>query len=407
MNKNFNDEINSWVASQLEACTRCGICAEACPFYNANGNIELTPIWKIEPLRRAYEQQFTLLGRLKTRLGFSKPLSEADLQHWRDLNFTGCSTCGRCSMACPMGISVGLLMHNMRAGLAHAGVLPENLTRMAATVAENDNVFGYPNYERAGWVDYMADAPDDYFQRPQAEVVYFTGCVSAFSPKTQRIAESFVRLLALAEVDFTLLGENEVCCGFPLKAAGLEREAKALIEKNIEAITETGAHTIVFTCPACRLMWLREYADRLPAVRPLHATELLTELIEAGKLKFNPIETTVTYHDPCDLARNGGVYDAPRQVLQAIPGLRLIEVDDRREGGLCCGGGGDVEMVAPDQVNKVARDTVTKFNATGADILVTACPQCVRVLDRGVQARKYAMKVLDVTDLVAQAAGVG
>lgn len=402
----FVREIGGWVAAQLEACTRCGICAEACPFYMALGNPEYTPIWKLELLRRAYEQNFTLTGKFKRAIGLEKPITEADLLHWRDLNYGGCSTCNRCSMACPMGISVGLLMHQMRNALAGAGALPEGLVQIKNTITETDNIFGYPNYERSGWVEYMADAPDDLYVREQAEVVYFIGCVTTFSPTAQPTAEALVRIFTAAGVNFTLLGENEVCCGFPLKAAGLNQAAEELIQKNVEAIAATGAHTIVFSCPACRLTWLREYAPRLPHIRPLHTTEFMAELIRDGKLTLNPLETEVVYHDPCDLARTGGVYEAPREVLQAIPALTLLEVDERRAGGLCCGGGGNVEPVSSDNMLRVGTAAVKKFAATGAPIMATACPQCVRVFSKAGKAVNSNITVLDVAEVVARSMGL-
>jgi len=402
LDQSFVYEVGGWVATQLEACTRCGICAEACPFYKTLGNPEYTPIWKLELLRRAYEQNFTLGGKIRTAMGLEKSITEADLLHWRDLNYNACSTCNKCSMACPMGITVGLLMHQMRNALADAGYAPENMLKIRDAIIEADNLFGYPNYERAGWVDYMPDAPDDYFEREQAEVVYFTGCVVSFSPAAQRIAEAVARVLTAAEVDFTLLGEDETCCGFPLKAAGLADAAAELKRRNIEAVAATGAQTIVFSCPACRLTWLRDYAEHLPQVRALHTTEFMAELIRAGKLQLNPLENDVTYHDPCDLARNGGVYEAPREVLQAIPNVTLLEADERRTSGLCCGGGGNVEAVAPDNVDQVGRAALQKLAATGAQTLITACPQCMRIFERANKAAPDKLEILDVAEVVAQ-----
>ncbi|HLB46224.1 MAG TPA: (Fe-S)-binding protein [Anaerolineales bacterium] len=403
MIETFVREIGGWAASQLEACTRCGLCSGACPFFDATGDPEYAPVWKLELLRRAYEQRFTPVGKLKTALGIEKRVTEADLRHWCDLNFGGCSTCNRCSFTCPMGIAVGPLLHTLRDRLAEAGALPDNLVTMRETVARESNVFGYPAYERAGWVEYMTDAPDDLYQRERAEVVYFVGCVTSFEPRAQRIAESFARLLTAANVNFTILGAGEVCCGFPLRAAGLKAQAESLIHKNAEAVRATGANTVVFTCPACRLMWLDEYAPHLPQVRLLHSTELLAELIEADRLELHTLTCTVTYHDPCDLARTGGVYEAPREVLKSVPGLRLIEVSERRESGLCCGGGGNVEMVAPQRVKQVANKTVTRLMAPNAEILATACPQCVRILEESIKQVKPTMRVMDVAELVARA----
>lgn len=395
-------QIGGWIAAQLEACVRCGICAGACPFYNALGSAEVTPVWKLDVLRRLYAQHYTLTGRIKTALGLEKRLGSADLEHWRDLNFSACSTCNRCSLACPMGIAVGQLLHHVRAVLGTQKMLPENIVKMMSSVAAEQNVFGYPAYERSGWVDYMAAAPPDLFQRPRADVVYFVGCVTSFSPRTQRIAEAFAQILESAGVNFTILGEGEACCGFPLRSAGMLEEAGTLIEQNLEAVRDVGAGTVVFTCPACRLMWLEEYAPHLPGVRLLHAAELLDELIVQGRLHLQSLHRTFTYHDPCDLARTGGVFEPPRRVLQAIPGLELIEVRDRRENGLCCGGGGDVEMVAPQNVQKVAHQTVSRLQETGAEALATACPQCLRVLENAAEG----WQALDIVEIVARSAGI-
>lgn len=395
-------KIGAWAAAQLEACVRCGICAGACPFYNALGERELAPVWKLELLQRLYSQHYTLAGRLKTALGLQKRVAPADLAHWQEINYSACSTCNRCSLACPMGIAVGQLLHQVRDHLGASGSLPENLLKMKASLQKEQNVFGYPAYERSGWVEYMPEAPADLFQRSVAEVVYFVGCVTSFAPRTQRIAEAFVQLLELAKVDFTLLGEGESCCGFPLRSAGLLEEAQFLIQSNVAALKASGAHTVVFTCPACRLMWLEEYAPRLPGVRLLHASELLEALIAEGRLPLRAVEGSYTYHDPCDLGRTGGVYEAPRRVLRAIPGLRLIEAASCRENGLCCGGGGDVEMVAPQNVKAVARQTSAHLKAGGAEALATACPQCLRVLE----AAGEGWPALDIVEITARSVGI-
>lgn len=397
----FAREIGGWAASQLEACTRCGLCSGACPFFDATGDPEYAPIWKLELLRRAYEQRCTAIGRLKAALRIEKRTDRNDLDHWRDLNYGGCAACNRCSFACPMGIAVGPLLQTMRDRLAEAGALPENLIKMREAVSRESNVFDYPAYERAAWAEYMTDAPEDMFQRERAEVVYFVGCVTSFEPRAQRIAEAFARLLTTGGVNFTILGAGEVCCGFPLRAAGLKARAEELIRKNAEAVRAAGANTVVFTCPACRLMWLDEYAHQLPGVRLLHSTELLAGLIETGRLKLTALDSAVTYHDPCDLARSGGVYEAPRRVLRSA-GARLLEAPERRESGLCCGGGGNAEMVAPERVKQVAIKSAAKLAAPGAEIVATACPQCVRILEAGFKEVEPATRVMDVIELVAR-----
>lgn len=369
--------------AEATVCAHCGYCRAVCPTYAGVG-------WEsCSPRGRVHLTHLMLEGT---------PVTAEQMTRLYQ-----CTMCGACTAVCPTRIDLRQFWLAARAETVRRDLAPPGLTTAQSNVANTGNVYGYPNDERAGWVEYMEDAPDDLYRRDTADVVYFVGCSTSFSPRVQHIAESFVRLMTAAEVDFTLLSEDEVCCGFPLQVAGMADRFRDLVEHNVEQVRARGANTVVFNCPACRMMWMEEYARRLPGVRLLHATELLAELAADGRLPLKPVEQVVTYHDPCDLARNGGVYEAPRQVLGAIPGLQLVEVHERRERGLCCGGGGDLEMVDAPLSQRVAQTTVDKLAATGAQTIVTACPQCVRTLTRGAEQRSPSVPVVDVVELLADA----
>jgi len=378
--------------AEATVCAYCGYCRAVCPTYAGVGWESCSPRGRLQLTKLLLE---------------GAPLSAGHLTRLYQ-----CTLCGHCTQVCSTRIDLRRYWLEARSQTAARDLAPPGLSAARDHVARTGNVYGFPNDERAGWVEYMDDAPPDLYLRERASVVYFVGCSSSFSPRVQRIAESFARLMTAAGVDFTLLGEGEVCCGFPLQAAGMDRQAEALIAQNVARVGATGASTVVFTCPACRLMWQEEYAPRLPGLQLLHSTELLARLSAAGRLPLRALERTVTYHDPCDLARNGGVYDPPRQLLAAIPGLRLVEVHERRERGLCCGGGGDLEMVDPALTQQVAARTASKLSATGAQAIITACPQCVRTLARGVEAARLiaraeagapGVEILDIVELLAQA----
>lgn len=367
--------------AEATVCAHCGYCRAVCPTYTGVGWESCSPRGRIQITQLMLDGAGVTANHL-TRL-------------------YECTLCGACTQVCPTRIDLREFWLMARAETVARDLAPPGLAAARQNVARSGNVYGYPNDERAGWAEYMDDAPDDLYQRDTADVVYFVGCNSSFSPRAQHIAESWVRLLAAAGVDFTILGEGEVCCGFPLQIAGMPDAFAHLVEANVAEVRARGAHTIVFTCPACRMMWLEAYAPHLPDVRMLHASELLVELLAAGQLPLRAQHQQVTYHDPCDLARNAGVYEPPRRVLAATPGVELIEVHERRARGLCCGGGGDLEMVNPALSQRVAERAVGKLAATGAHTIVTACPQCVRTLARGAEAAFPDVQVVDLVELLA------
>ncbi len=222
----------------------------------------------------------------------------------------------------------------------------------------------------------------------------------------QDVIDSLSLILQQARVDFTTLAGDEWCCGFPLLIAGLGQEAVALARHNVEAVRALGARTLVTTCPSCLHTWRHDY-PRLTG-EPLgfevrHASELLADLLEAGRLPLGHVGRVATYHDPCDLGRNCGIYEAPRRLLAAIPGLRLREMADHHELALCCGGGGDVELADPDLVAAVARRRLAQAEETGAEVVVSACQQCKRTLTAAARRQKAQVRVLDITEVVWEA----
>ena len=160
---------------------------------------------------------------------------------------------------------------------------------------------------------------------------------------------------------------------------------------------------MVAACPSCYHTWKHEYPRVLGeplGMEVVHATEMLEELLEGGKLPLKPLEQTVTYHDPCDLGRKSGVYDAPRELLTRIPGLEFREMSASGENALCCGGGGDVEVADKDVTAGVAAERLGQVQATGAKYVLSACQQCKRTLQEGARQNKIRVRAMDLTELV-------
>jgi len=200
---------------------------------------------------------------------------------------------------------------------------------------------------------------------------------------------------------------DEWCCGYPLFIDGELDRARELIHHNVEVLRAMGARKVVMTCPSCFHFWKHSYPAALGVgelgIEVQHATEFLAELLEAGELKLHEVHQTVTYHDPCDLGRKGGIVEAPRRVLAQIPGLRLTEMAENRDSSHCCGGGGNLESFAPEFSKAVSRSRIRQASEVGASLLVSACQQCERTLASAARSERLRIRVRDITELVVEA----
>ncbi|MCF8032334.1 MAG: (Fe-S)-binding protein [Desulfarculaceae bacterium] len=374
----------------LDACTGCAACVEACPAVGASGDGRLSGFYRLDWRRRAGA------GRLRRLFGGRPPGGEA----WRAFSETvfRCTLCGNCAEVCPAGIGLKDLWLNLRQELVDRGDYPAKVEMIGENLAESRNVFGEDQEDRAEWVEDLDEPPDDLFIKEQAEVVYFTGCVASFFPLAQQIPVALAEVLEAGQVDFTLLGEDEWCCGFPLLGAGSLPAARELIEHNLEMVKAKGAREVVFACPSCYMMWREHYPEA--GLKLSHATQFLDGLLASGRLPLRERELTVTYHDPCDLGRAARVFEAPRRVIRALPGVALVELADNREKCLCCGGGGNLEMIDQALNAKIAGRKVEQVLATGAEAVVSGCQQCLRTMATHARRNKLPLKVMDVAQLV-------
>jgi heterodisulfide reductase subunit D len=380
---------------QLEACTNCCLCAEVCPAVSATGDGNLSGVHRLGELRSIMRSRSGFLRRFFRR---KRPTAE-QLKQFSETVYR-CTLCGRCQETCPSGILLRDLWFSLRQDLVHSDAYPNKVDMIRENVAQSHNVFDEDNEERADWVEDLYEPPDHGYIRDRAQVVYFTGCVAAYFPLAQQIPMALSQVMVTANVDFTLLGEKEWCCGFPLLGAGLREHMQDLIEHNIDAVKQKGAHTVVFACPSCYQMWREFYPHEFEIY---HVTQYLSQLITSGDLQFNELELTVTYHDPCDLGRGSLEYEASRDVLRSIPGVKLIEMAHSRENCLCCGGGGNLEMVDSTLSADIAKAKIDEVLHTQAEAVVTACQQCVRTMATYARRNKIPVEVMDIVQLVQRA----
>ena len=292
------------------------------------------------------------------------------------------------------------------------------LNSLSQTITTAHNISGDDNADRLIWSQNLERIPAGLEGKQGAETVYFVGCVASFFPRSYRVPQALASILETSGVDFTTLGGQEWCCGYPLLSMGRLEQAKTLIQHNVAQVKELGASRVTFACPSCYHMWKFVYPKVLGeeiGLEVLHATELLDELIAQGDIELGEpalslpkgMNLRVTYHDPCDLGRKSDVFEAPRRVLQSIPGLTFVEMSSSGQISECCGGGGNLESFDPGVVSQVSLRRIDRACEIDAQVITSACQQCERTLTAAVrkhkEARRARTRVMDVVELVWKA----
>jgi heterodisulfide reductase subunit D len=391
-----------WQLMQMDACTRCGECVAWCPTFTEAQRDEITPLQKLSRFRSFAKGE---RGGFLARLFGHRPPTDSDLDVFSKGAYD-CTLCARCRVVCPVHIETRPLWISMREAMVAQGRVPALFNTLRDTVTGKYNISGDDNSQRMIWSENLEETPSGLVGRAGADTVYFAGCVSSFYPAVYGVTQAFVSILARAGANFTMLGGDEWCCGFPLRIAGMGDSARELMRHNVQSVRALGAKRLVTTCPSCYHTWKHEYPELMGeplGFEVVHAVEMLADLVESDALQLNPIDAVVTYHDPCDLGRTSGIYEAPRRIIRAIPGVEFKEMEDHHELALCCGGGGDAEMANAELTQAVGKRRLAQAQATGAAYVLSACQQCKRTLAAAARREKARVRVLDVVELVWQA----
>jgi heterodisulfide reductase subunit D len=297
---------------------------------------------------------------------------------------------------------IGLKTYAVNEGLQ----VPEDLCLLLQIVKAVHNISNDPNAERLAWSENLPQPLTGIQGKTGADMVYFVGCIASFYPRAHSIPQAFGRILNYTEVSFTTMGGQEWCCGYPLYNAGMKDEMADLVEHNLAQLKAMGVSKLVTTCPSCFYAWKHLYPQfvSLPAgLTIMHASQLLAELLDDRRIVPGVLPRLVTYHDPCDLGRKSGEYDAPRYILKSIPGVELREMANMGDSALCCGGGGDVEIFNDEATMHVAVRRLRQALDVEVNTVVTACQQCKRTLLNAAQRMRQPVRVLDVTELIWEA----
>ncbi|HST13606.1 MAG TPA: (Fe-S)-binding protein [Gaiellaceae bacterium] len=372
------------------SCTECGRCQDVCPAY-ATGK-SLSPKLVIMGIRdQVFAEGPNLLagGELTPIAGNGVP---------EDMIWD-CVTCGACVHECPVSIEhIDHIVDLRRDLVMMQSSFPSEAESMLRDVERVGNPWGKPQGDRESWAEGLGVRVVAEGE-PAPEILYWVGCAAAYDERARVAAESTVKLLQKAGVDFAILGARESCTGDPARRMGNEYVFQAYAEQNVATLNETGVTKIVASCPHCLNSLGNEYPDFGGRYEVMHHTQLLAELLRDGKLEPAKSDTEITYHDSCYLARHNDVAAEPRELVAAVG--KPVEMEKHGKQTFCCGAGG-AHMWMEERGGAINEERVRQATDTGAETLAVACPFCTVMLDDGVRSMGKQLRVVDVATLLVE-----
>ncbi|MHA1379583.1 MAG: (Fe-S)-binding protein [Candidatus Helarchaeota archaeon] len=374
---------------EIYKCTRCGYCREM--VRERDNTFRICPIRENTPGFEAYTSKGKMLlmrGVLEGTLGLTPKMAEI---------FFTCSTCGSCKAHCPVEIDTVEIFETFRKDLQKQELgLPQH-TMFGKYAMEKKNPYNEPHEQITAWV-----SEEFEFSRP-ADIAYFVGCTSSY--RQQELAIATFKILKKLGLDFTILGPDEWCCGSPLFRTGQIEQATELAKHNIEKLNELGVKQILFSCAGCYRTFATDYKKigKLKA-KPITFSKFILKQIKDGKVRLKNEPIKVTYHDPCHTTRSMRKpdYKSPRKVINALPGVELVEMISTKSGSMCCGAGGGVKSAFPKIAVSAAQKRILQAIDTGANCLVSTCPFCRRNFMDGKEEGNTDINILDLTELVLE-----
>ncbi|MCD4720546.1 MAG: respiratory nitrate reductase subunit gamma [Desulfobacula sp.] len=390
----FNTEFNIGDSIFFDACMRCGRCVASCP--SAGAGEPFSPRDFVQAMHRGLWQKHFPLGDIR----FLTRHEETKM----DENFWYCTTCRACLEVCPVyGATFEAVIKKRALAVEEGTHVPKLLNQTLEKVFNYDNPWESSKRRRGEWAKGL-DLVDLAKRGAKADLCYFVGCTTSFDDTAQGMALSFSKILQTAGVSFGILGKKEPCCGDIARRVGELGLFSEQMDNCLELFKKYNISDIVTSSPHCFHTFRNEYPKE--HFRARHYTLVLQELMDQGKLSFKKGMTAkVTFHDPCYLGRYNRIFDEPRQIIRSIPGVHLVEMAHHGADSLCCGGGGGRMWQDLAGEVKMGEIRIREAEATGAQILITACPLCRIMLEdaRKVAGLNETLRVMDLNELVLQA----
>ena len=403
----LKEMIDAPIASYFNSCVHCGICAEACLFYTETGDPKYTPIHKLEPMRRIYQQEYTLLGRLAKAVGFAKPVTDEELAEWQELVYNSCTLCGRCSVVCPVGNDIVYMVRKMREGMSAAGHSPDGLK---GAVTRTINIGSPMGVKLPAVKAQMKHVEADYgieipLDREGAEYMVMLSSMEIIN--FPEYLGAIAKIMRHVGKTWTLCSES-----FEATNAGMQIGnsdlARVIVSRIVAGAEKLKVKTVI--SPECghaytALRWEGANLIGRPfTFKVQHIIEVLEEFRAAGLLKLQGMETDrLTFHDPCQLARRGGVIQPQRNLMKLVA-KEFVEMPDAGFMNWCCGGGGGASSIEEGEELRLEafKRKKSQLDAVKPDRLVTACANCRIVLEEGLEHYKMDLPVVGLTETVAE-----
>ncbi len=375
------EELDSIKKLDFNTCMQCGECTGSCP---------ISPKSSLNPRRHVLETAYLI-----SPLTMYPPLNiQKKSEIW------DCTTCSTCSIRCPREVKPMDVIIALRGLLVEQGNVPSTLGDVFEGVYKYGNPWNLSRSKRSDWAQNLQ--LNFASEGESIELLYYVGCAASYDSRAQEIARAMVKNLNALNIDFSILGNKETCCGNEIQSLGERGLFEEIAEKNLDLFDRYGVQKIVTTSPHCFNAFKNKYARNL-SVR--HYTQFFADLIDEGKVKFSgKIKKVIAYHDPCFLGRHNGIYDEPRKIIESIPGVKLVELSRSKKQSVCCeGGGGRMWHDIPGE--RLAENRVREALEIGADILAVACPFCLLTFDDSIKTTNSEgrIQVKDIMELVAEA----